>query len=96
MILVKATNNGRGNGTSAGPVSQQSVDDFTAVKPAPGWDFGDLNEKEHFVQFYETEDFFLDSLCPFISSGLQAGDAAVQVTFRMDSEVRRFVPGAAH
>ena len=76
---MKATNNSNGNGTSASPVSKQTVDDLTAMKLAPGWDFGELNKKEHFVQFYETDDFFLDSLCPFISSGLHAGDAAVVV-----------------
>ena len=76
---MKATNNGNGNGTSASPVSKQTVDDFTPLKLAPGWDFGELNQREHFVQFYETDDFFLDSLCPFISSGLKAGDAAVVV-----------------
>src|SRR5260370_529020 len=41
-----------------------------------------MSQREHFVQFYETDDFFLDSLCPFISSGLQAGDAAVVVAPR--------------
>lgn len=76
---MKATNNSNGNGTSASPVSKQTVDDLTALKLAPGWDFGELNQREHFVQFYETEDFFLDSLCLFISSGLEADDAAIVI-----------------
>ncbi len=76
---MKATNNGNGDGTSAIPLSRQSVADFTAVKLAPGWDLCELNEREHFVQFYESDDFFLDSLCAFIRSGLQAGNAAVVV-----------------
>jgi signal transduction histidine kinase/ActR/RegA family two-component response regulator len=34
-------------------------------------------DTEHFVQFYETDTFLIDSLSSFISTGLTAGDGAV-------------------
>ena len=37
---------------------------------------------EHFVQFYENEDFFLDSLASYITDGLQARESVVVVATR--------------
>jgi DcmR-like sensory protein len=36
-------------------------------------------ESEHFVQFYETSEFLLDSLRDFIGLGLVSGDACIVV-----------------
>ena len=46
---------------------------------------------EHFVQFYENEEFFLDSLASYITDGLQAREAVVVVATRahLDSLERR-------
>ncbi|MBI3650856.1 MAG: MEDS domain-containing protein [Acidobacteria bacterium] len=37
------------------------------------------HEPAHFVQFYETDSYLLDSLNEFISAGLEAGDACVVI-----------------
>jgi signal transduction histidine kinase/ActR/RegA family two-component response regulator len=38
-----------------------------------------LTDNEHFVQFYESEDYFIGSLAEYIAVGLHAGDAVVVV-----------------
>jgi Signal transduction histidine kinase len=38
-----------------------------------------MSESEHFVQFYETDNFLLDSLNGFIGKGISAGDACIVV-----------------
>jgi signal transduction histidine kinase len=45
--------------------------------PHASW--GEMGGSEHFVQFYETEAFFLDSASRYISAGLGAGDACVAI-----------------
>jgi PAS domain S-box-containing protein len=45
----------------------------------PLWDWSAVSEPEHFVQFYETDSFLVDSLKGFISAGLNAGDACIIV-----------------
>jgi PAS domain S-box-containing protein len=45
----------------------------------PRTDWSEMSESEHFVQFYETDLFLLNSLGGFISAGLQAGDACIVV-----------------
>jgi signal transduction histidine kinase/CheY-like chemotaxis protein len=49
----------------------------TALAPYPDWSA--MGESEHFVQFYETETFLLNSLADFIGTGLDAGDACIVV-----------------
>ncbi|HEY0005678.1 MAG TPA: ATP-binding protein [Pyrinomonadaceae bacterium] len=46
---------------------------------APLSDWSEMSESEHFVQFYDTDDFLLNSLSGFISAGLRAGDACIVV-----------------
>ncbi|HLL75894.1 MAG TPA: ATP-binding protein [Pyrinomonadaceae bacterium] len=46
---------------------------------APRSCWSDAGDGEHFVQFYDTDDFLLNSLCGFVRSGLEAGDACVVV-----------------
>ncbi|HYN85495.1 MAG TPA: ATP-binding protein [Pyrinomonadaceae bacterium] len=50
-----------------------------APHPFPRPDWGAMGEAEHFVQFYESEPFLLDSVSGFVSAGLGAGDACVVV-----------------
>jgi hypothetical protein len=46
---------------------------------APRSDWSEVSEPEHFVQFYETDAFLLDSLGGFIGTGLCAGEACIVV-----------------
>ena len=64
-------------GKSASNVGPVSTDEITVGAVAPSWNWNDLSETEHFVQFYETDDFFLNSLSPFVGAGLQEGDAVI-------------------
>ncbi len=71
---MKATNNGNGN--SGSQISQPAKLDITP-KSVRRWDWSALTEPEHFVQFYETDEYFLDSLEPFVITGLLAGDGVI-------------------
>jgi signal transduction histidine kinase/CheY-like chemotaxis protein len=49
-------------------------------------DWSGMNEPEHFVQFYETDSFLLNSLSDFMSAGLRAGDACIVVATKAHRE----------
>jgi signal transduction histidine kinase/ActR/RegA family two-component response regulator len=53
---------------------------------APRSDWSEMSESEHFVQFYETDVFLLDSLNAFIGAGLGAGDACIVVATKAHRE----------
>lgn len=53
----------------------------TAPHEAPT-DWSDIAESEHFVQFYETDAFLVESVSGFIGTALKAGDAAVVIATR--------------
>jgi signal transduction histidine kinase/ActR/RegA family two-component response regulator len=46
---------------------------------APLMDWSEMSESEHFVQFYETDGFLLNSLSGFVGAGLRAGEAVIVV-----------------
>lgn len=48
--------------------------------------FWELNESEHFVQFYETDAFLLDSLNAFIHVGLAQGDTCIVMATKAHRE----------
>src|SRR5258705_1515197 len=52
---------------------------FSVAKQAPRSDWSDMGEAEHFVQFYETDLFLMNSVGGFISTGLRAGDGCMIV-----------------
>src|SRR5204863_1966957 len=59
------------------------------LAPPAAWDA--TCTAEHFVQFYETDDFLLNSLRDFVRTGLCAGDACIVVSkraYRAELEVR--------
>lgn len=58
----------------------------TSKETAPRLDWSEISESEHFVQFYETDEFLLDSLSGFISTGLDAGDACIVVATKAHRE----------
>ncbi|HEX8185440.1 MAG TPA: ATP-binding protein, partial [Blastocatellia bacterium] len=45
----------------------------------PQLDWSDISESEHFVQFYEADEFLLNSLSGYIGTGLGAGDTCIVV-----------------
>lgn len=46
----------------------------------------EISESEHLVQFYETDDFLLDSVSKFIGTGLAIGDAGIVIGTRAHLE----------
>lgn len=59
--------------------------DGSFVRTAPyaaSLDWNDIAESEHFVQFYETDSFLIESVSGFIGTALEAGDAAVVIATR--------------
>jgi signal transduction histidine kinase len=63
--------NGNGAQYAFEPVTPIVVD--TLMTP---WDWSSFQD-EHFVQFYEQDDFIVDSLCQFVTSGLEASETVV-------------------
>jgi hypothetical protein len=57
----------------------QNVSGLSLSEIAPRSDWGSIGEMDHFVQFYETDTFLLDSLVGFIGTGLERGDAGIVV-----------------
>ncbi|HTG17274.1 MAG TPA: MEDS domain-containing protein, partial [Blastocatellia bacterium] len=53
--------------------------DLIARTHAPLTDWSEMSESEHFVQFYETDLFLLNSVGGFIGTGLRAADACIVV-----------------
>ncbi|HYP00690.1 MAG TPA: ATP-binding protein [Pyrinomonadaceae bacterium] len=53
--------------------------DTTMPELAPIADWSAMSEPEHFVQFYEADEFLLNSLGGFIGAGLAEGDACIVV-----------------
>ena len=47
---------------------------------APGADWSEMSRVDHFVQFYETDEFLLNSLGGFVGTGLSAGEAVIVIT----------------
>ena len=53
---------------------------------APRSNWGEMRVSEHFVQFYESDVFLLDSLSGFIDTGLSAGDACIVIATKAHKE----------
>ncbi|HEV2762630.1 MAG TPA: MEDS domain-containing protein, partial [Pyrinomonadaceae bacterium] len=68
-----------GDGPPAGDLIRHNALAHAAPELAPRSDWRDAGDCEHFVQFYDTDAFLLNSLCDFVRSGLGAGDACVVV-----------------
>jgi len=45
-----------------------------------------MSESAHFVQFYETDEYLIDSIAEFIGSGLNTGDAYIVITSKANQE----------
>ncbi len=46
----------------------------------------EVGETEHFVQFYEADEFLLNSLCEFTGAGLRSGEAVIVVATKAHRE----------
>jgi signal transduction histidine kinase len=53
---------------------------------APISDWSDMTESDHFVQFYEDDEFLLRSLSGYVGMGLSLGDACIVVATRAHRE----------
>ena len=73
--MFKAGNNGE----SAHELIQRKTGGFAVNDLAPRACWSEMSESDHFVQFYETDAFLLDSLSEFIGTGLSAGEAGIVV-----------------
>jgi PAS domain S-box-containing protein len=59
----------------------RSVDpaSLTEESFAPQIDWTDMGESEHFVQFYESDEFLIDSVSGFVGAALSAGNSSVVI-----------------
>jgi PAS domain S-box-containing protein len=55
-------------------------------KLAPRVQWSEMDTSEHFVQFYETDEFLLDSVSGFIGAGLGAGAACIVIATKAHRE----------
>lgn len=67
------------NGDPLSDLVLQGASGVTVGELAPRSDWSGMGELDHFVQFYETDTFLLDSLVGFIGTGLESGDACIVV-----------------
>ncbi|MEK6322625.1 MAG: ATP-binding protein [Acidobacteriota bacterium] len=67
------------NDRFASELSHRNSAHISVSTHAPRSDWRDMSESEHFVQFYETDLFLLNSLGGFIGTGLRAGDGCIVV-----------------
>jgi PAS domain S-box-containing protein len=54
--------------------------DITKQKLTPRSNWSEMDEFQHFVQFYESDVFLLDSLSGFVAAGLATGDGCIVIT----------------
>ncbi|MGB7921822.1 MAG: ATP-binding protein, partial [Pyrinomonadaceae bacterium] len=66
-------------GMAVGESIHRSTYGVATQEFAPLSDWSGMSESEHFVQFYETDTFLLDSLSGFIGAGLGEGEACIVV-----------------
>jgi signal transduction histidine kinase/ActR/RegA family two-component response regulator len=80
--LIKAVNDSR----SAQEALQPGAGDIAVQEFAPRSQWSEMCESDHFVQFYETDLFLLNSLSGYIGQGLEAGDACIVVATKAHRE----------
>jgi PAS domain S-box-containing protein len=55
------------------------VSSLTDGSVAPRVDWSQMGESDHFVQFYESDDFLIDSVSGFVGAALTAGQASLAI-----------------
>ena len=71
--MVKANNN------SVHEFIQRNADDIAVLELTTRLDWSEMNGSDHFVQFYEADEFLVNSICRFITTGLSSDDACIVV-----------------
>src|SRR5690242_819115 len=61
-------------------------DESARVRLAPCLQWSEMDTAEHFVQFYETDEFLLISVSGFIGAGLGAGAACIVIATQAHRE----------
>ncbi len=69
--------NANTNGDNSNKVTRKG--DIPILNFAPRTDWSEMSETEHFVQFYESDAFLLNSLSGYIGTALNSGDGAIVV-----------------
>jgi signal transduction histidine kinase/ActR/RegA family two-component response regulator len=69
----------RNNDALTREVNRLDSAEIPARNHAPQWDWRNMGTDEHFVQFYETDLYLVNSVSGFIGSGLSAGDGCIVV-----------------
>jgi excisionase family DNA binding protein len=64
---------------AAFPTADDLIGDTALSEHAPRADWRDVAPGEHFVQFYEADDFLLDAVAAYIGAALRAGEAGIVV-----------------
>ncbi len=80
--MIKAINDGR----SVHEALQHGAGDIAVQDFAPRSQWSEMCESDHFVQFYETDLFLLNSLSGYVGKGLEAGDACIVVATKAHRE----------
>jgi signal transduction histidine kinase/CheY-like chemotaxis protein len=80
--LIKAIN----NNLSAPEMLQGNATNISVHESAPRSQWSEMSESDHFVQFYETDAFLLNSVSGFVSAGLEAGEACIVVATKEHRE----------
>jgi signal transduction histidine kinase/ActR/RegA family two-component response regulator len=80
--LSKALNDGQ----SVHETLQHGVGDLAVQEFAPRSEWNVMCDSDHFVQFYETEAFLLNSLSGYVGKGLETGDACIVVATQAHRE----------
>lgn len=83
--MLKATRNGKPNGEPVCEVIQHRHG-IAARELAPSVDWREMPESEHFVQFYETDEFLLDAMSGYVGMGLCTNDACIVVATKAHLE----------
>ena len=80
--MIKAINDSQ----SIQELLQHGAGDIAAQEFAPRSQWSEMCESDHFVQFYETDEFLLNSLGGYVGKGLEAGDACIVVATKAHRE----------
>ncbi|MBD0327572.1 MAG: MEDS domain-containing protein, partial [Pyrinomonadaceae bacterium] len=73
--MLKATDNSESTFNAAA----RNTGDIAVRELAPHAHWSEMSDCEHFVQFYETDGFLLDSLSGYVGTALNTGDAAIVI-----------------
>src|SRR5713226_3400000 len=74
------------NGKTVSSAIQGNKGNITMEKLAPPLDWSAMKKSEHFVQFYETDEFLLNLVSSFVGTGLGTGGAGIVIATKAHGE----------